>query len=48
VFFIQVVQIDGYTIPAGHYVAYISRYGNRDSDIFEDPDSFKPQRWKEQ
>lgn len=44
----QNVTIDGYKIPSGTHVAYISRYGNRDADVFDQPDQFIPQRWQGQ
>jgi len=39
------VIIDGFTIPKDHCVAYITKYANRDSNIFEQADVFIPERW---
>ena len=43
---LQDVTLDGYRIPKGHYVAYISRFANRDDKVFEKPDNFLPERWR--
>ncbi|PIK35446.1 putative cytochrome P450 90A1-like [Apostichopus japonicus] len=39
------IVLDGYRIPKGHVIVYISRAAQRDPAVFLDPDSFKPQRW---
>lgn len=39
------VIIDGKEIPAGTQVVVSSLAVHRNKDVFEDPDSFKPERW---
>jgi cytochrome P450 len=39
------VIIDGKEIPAGTQVVLSSLAVQRDKNVFEDPDSFKPERW---
>ena len=39
------VVIDGKEIPAGTQVVLSSLAVQRDKNVFEDPDSFKPERW---
>ena len=45
-YFVQDVVIDGYKIPKGHYVAYITKFANRDTTVFEQGDKFLPERWE--
>eukprot|EP00111_Clytia_hemisphaerica_P005477 TCONS_00015894-protein len=40
------VNIDGYLIPEGHQVIYITRFGNRDKEAFDNADQFLPERWQ--
>jgi len=40
------VNIDGYLIPEGHQVIYITRFGNRDKETFDNADQFLPERWQ--
>lgn len=39
------VTIDGKEIPAGTQVVISSLAVHRNKDVFEDPDTFKPERW---
>lgn len=41
----QDVVIDGYKIPAGHYVAILTRAANCDPKIFPEAETFLPERW---
>ncbi|XP_066925166.1 uncharacterized protein [Clytia hemisphaerica] len=40
------VNIDEYLIPEGHQVIYITRFGNRDEETFDNADQFLPERWQ--
>ena len=42
---IEDVTIDGKELPLGTQVVVSSLAVHRDKDVFEDPDSFKPERW---
>lgn len=37
--------LNGYHIPKGHALVYMSYHGHRDPSIFPDPDQFDPSRW---
>ena len=39
------VEIDGVIIPTGTHVMLSSLAVHRNKDVFEDPDTFKPERW---
>ncbi|KAK6186338.1 hypothetical protein SNE40_008390 [Patella caerulea] len=39
-------EVDGYTIPAGHAIVYLTFAAHRDPSIFENPNQFYPGRWK--
>lgn len=39
------VIIDGFQIPAGHYVGFLTRAANCDPKIFPEADKFLPERW---
>ena len=39
------VEIDGTLIPTGTHVMLTSLAVHRNKDVFEDPDTFKPERW---
>lgn len=41
----QDVVIDGYKIPAGHYIALLTRAANCDPKIFPEAETFLPERW---
>ena len=41
----QEVIIDGYKIPAGHYVGFLTRAANCDPKIFPEAEKFLPERW---
>ncbi|XP_019857503.1 PREDICTED: cytochrome P450 26B1-like [Amphimedon queenslandica] len=38
--------IYGHIIPEGHAVAYMSYSANRDNKVFNDPNQFQPERWR--
>lgn len=38
--------MNGFVIPEGHGIVYISHTSNRDPSVFKDPDSFRPERWR--
>ncbi|XP_031554269.1 uncharacterized protein LOC116291258 [Actinia tenebrosa] len=40
------VIIDGYRIPEGYYVAYLTRAANCDPKVFPEPYQFNPERWQ--
>jgi cytochrome P450 len=44
---VEDVNIDGTDITAGTEVMVCSLASHRDKNIFEDPDTFKPERWFE-
>jgi len=35
----------GYKMPAGHAILYMTYLAQRDPDVFDSPDEFKPGRW---
>ncbi|XP_033633336.1 putative cytochrome P450 120 [Asterias rubens] len=39
--------IDGFKIPKGYAVVYITHAAHRDPTIFPQPETFKPERWKD-
>ena len=41
----QACTIDGYHIPAGHAVVFMTQHAQRDPAVFKDPDTFMPSRW---
>ncbi|CBF87384.1 protein CYP58D1 [Aspergillus nidulans FGSC A4] len=41
----EVVKYKNYVIPPGTPVSMISHFVNMDPDIFDDPQTFKPERW---
>lgn len=41
----QEVIIDGYKVPAGHYVGFLTRAANCDPKIFPEAEKFLPERW---
>lgn len=41
----QEVIIDGYKVPAGHYVGILTRAANCDPKIFPEAEKFLPERW---
>ncbi|XP_048744435.1 putative cytochrome P450 120 [Ostrea edulis] len=43
----QNFNLNGYHIPKGHALVYMSYHGHRDPRIFQFPDQFNPDRWKE-
>jgi hypothetical protein len=45
--FLQNFNLNGYHIPKGHALVYMSYHGHRDPRIFQFPDQFNPDRWKE-
>ncbi|EDO31715.1 predicted protein [Nematostella vectensis] len=42
----QDVVIDGYRIPSGYHVAYLTKASNTDPSIFPGPNHFDPKRWR--
>ena len=42
----QKCVINGHIIPEGHAVAYMSYAANRDGKVFNDPNQFQPERWR--
>jgi cytochrome P450 len=44
--FLQSVILDGFQIPKGYAVAYLSRNANMDPTVFKDPEKFLPERWE--
>jgi cytochrome P450 len=40
-------ELDGYTIPAGHAIVYMTQHAQRDPDVFPDPEDFMPERWQD-
>lgn len=45
-FLLKDVVIDGYKVPEKTAVAFMTWFANRDSDVFENPNSFNPERWQ--
>lgn len=45
IFCLQEVIIDGYKVPAGHYVGFLTRAANCDPKIFPEAEKFLPERW---
>ena len=41
----QETQIGGYKVQSGCAVVYMTRHAQRDPEVFEDPDTFDPNRW---
>ena len=41
----QDIVIDGYKIPGGYTVAYLTRAANMDPKVFQDGEKFIPERW---
>ncbi|KAJ7333506.1 hypothetical protein OS493_017043 [Desmophyllum pertusum] len=41
----QEMIIDGYIVPAGHYVGFLTRAANCDPKIFPEAEKFLPERW---
>ncbi|XP_078312100.1 putative cytochrome P450 120 [Crassostrea virginica] len=41
----QDFNLNGYLIPKGHALVYMSYHGHRDPSIFPSPDDFDPKRW---
>ncbi|XP_022091800.1 uncharacterized protein LOC110979924 isoform X2 [Acanthaster planci] len=39
--------IDGYKVPKGHAVVYITHAAHRDPTVFSHPEMFRPERWAE-
>ncbi|PVD30443.1 hypothetical protein C0Q70_09709 [Pomacea canaliculata] len=39
------VVVDGYRIPQGHAVVYITYTAHRDAQVFQEPETFHPERW---
>lgn len=37
--------IDGYTIPEGYSIVFLTFAAHRDSGVYEEPNTFKPERW---
>ena len=44
--FLQSVILDGFQIPKGYAVAYLSWNANMDPTVFKDPEKFLPERWE--
>ena len=44
-FFPQDVVIDGYRVPGGYYVGFLTRAANCDPKIFPEAETFLPERW---
>ena len=42
---LQDMQIGGYKVQSGSAVVYMTRHAQRDPKVFEDPDTFDPNRW---
>ena len=40
------VILDGFEIPKGYSVAYLTRNANMDPRVFKDPEKFLPERWE--
>ncbi|XP_028391412.1 uncharacterized protein LOC114516204 [Dendronephthya gigantea] len=41
------VVLDGFHIPKGYSVAYLTRSANIDPSVFKNPEKFLPERWEE-
>ena len=39
------MQIGGYKVQSGSAVVYMTRHAQRDPEVFEDPETFDPNRW---
>lgn len=44
--FFQDCSVEGFHVPKGHAIIYLTRHAQRDPKIFDDPDEFKPERWE--
>lgn len=42
----QDCSVEGFHVPKGHAIIYLTRHAQRDPKIFDDPDEFKPERWE--
>ena len=45
-FFLQNVIVNGFEIPKGYSVAYLTRNANMDPIVFKEPERFLPERWE--
>lgn len=45
-FFLQKVVVNGFEIPKGYSVAYLTRNANMDPSAFKEPEKFLPERWE--
>ena len=43
---VQECNIEGFRIPKENIVAYIASFANRDGTVFPQPDTFRPERWR--
>ena len=43
--FLQDTTIEGFSVPRGQVVMYVSHAVHRDPEVFQQPDHFLPDRW---
>ena len=38
-------MVEGYRMPKDHAILFMTYGAQRDPEVFDDPDVFKPERW---